>query len=168
MNKNVSIQWAPEHAPVYNARRQLWPLVREWFAAGRQAIEPGRTPEEMHQFRLATKRLRYTLELFRGIYGPGLAQRIDLLREAQDLLGTANDYHVTALGLKSRAQHEPALQPVVDELERRAEDKREEFRRFWLRTFTAPVIEPRWINYFKRNAGGRRPPAPPSAPNSTQ
>jgi len=46
---------------------------------------------------------------------------------------------------------------VVDEPEGRAEQKREEFRRFRHRTLSETVIELRWINYFKRNAGGRRP-----------
>jgi CHAD domain-containing protein len=155
--RKVPIRWAPEQTPPENARRRLWPVVHEWFAAGRKAVGAGQTPEEMHQFRLATKRLRYTLELFRPIYGRGLAQRIEVLRRAQDLLGTANDYHVTALGLKSRAQYDPALQPVVDELERRAGEKRAEFRRYWLQNCTEPVVEPLWINYLKRNAGGRRP-----------
>lgn len=163
MNKRASIGWLAHRTPESNVRRQLAPLVRQWFKAGRQAAEPERTADELHQFRLATKRLRYTLELFRPLYGPGLKVRIELLREIQDVLGTANDYRVTAEGLNSRVRREPALQPVKAKLESRAAHFRDEFRQMWRQKLALPAIEVRWVNYVRRNT---RPPQTP--PSSTQ
>ena len=163
MNKRAAIAWLGHTSPEANVRRQLAPLVRQWFAGGRHAAEPERTPDELHQFRLATKRLRYTLELFRPLYGPGLKVRIEVLREIQDVLGTANDYRVTAESLKSRTRRDPALQPVMQKLESRAAECREEFRQRWRHLLASPAVESRWVNYIRRNT---KPPQPPQT--STQ
>ena len=56
----------------------------------------------MHAFRLKTKRLRYTLELFRACYGPSFEQRIEALKEMQTLLGEIND---CAAGLRIARRH---------------------------------------------------------------
>jgi len=151
MSKHSLIPWLGHTAPQANVRRHLAPLVRNWFAEGRQAAEPERTPDELHQFRLATKRIRYTLELFRPLYGPGLKTRIETLRQIQDVLGTANDYRVTAEGLESRARRDPALQPIVERLESRAAHFREEFRQLWRQKLALPSVETRWVNYVRRN-----------------
>ena len=163
MKRKVSIEWNAEHSPPQNARKHLPALVREWFSAGRKSAQEGRSPREFHQFRLATKRLRYTLELFKTIYGRGLVARLKSLSEVQDLLGMANDYHVTALALRERMRFDPALQPVFELLEKRAAEKRGEFRIHWVRMYAPALVEARWVNYFRRNAGGRKPwprPAP--------
>jgi CHAD domain-containing protein len=168
VKRKVTIHWEAHQSPPHNARKHLAPLVRDWFAAGRKATEAGRTPHELHQFRLATKRLRYTLELFRGVYGRGLTWRLNALSQAQDMLGTSNDYHVTALGLEQRVLRDPALQPVYEQLERRASEKRGEFVHHWRRTFSPREVEARWVTYFRRNAGGRRTHAARRPPIGTQ
>ncbi|MEI9973986.1 MAG: CHAD domain-containing protein [Ignavibacteriota bacterium] len=59
-------------------------------ASARMAGERSGTAE-LHVIRLATKRVRYTLELFRPCYGPGLELRITSLQRLQQLLGEVND-----------------------------------------------------------------------------
>lgn len=51
---------------------------------------------ELHQMRIAAKRLRYTLEVFAPLYPDELKQPIHALRRAQDLLGEIHDSDVWA------------------------------------------------------------------------
>jgi CHAD domain-containing protein len=162
MKKKVSLDWDGGRTAGENARRHLPPLVRQYFAAGRNAVKEGASPKQLHQFRLATKRLRYTLELFRPVYGPGLHARLGQLRKVQDLLGSLNDHAVTAARLEPRARTEPALHSVLDHLQKGAASRQSEFHQHWQKTFGRPGAEAAWTNYLARNAGGRRP-KPPAA-----
>lgn len=54
---------------------------------------------ELHQMRIAAKRLRYTLEIFAPIYADKLAPILSVLRNAQDLLGEIHDSDVWAQAL---------------------------------------------------------------------
>jgi CHAD domain-containing protein len=51
-------------------------------------------PEHLHVVRLATKKLRYALELAAEAGAAGAAPRVGLLKRAQELLGGLNDLHV--------------------------------------------------------------------------
>ena len=44
-----------------NASRELPRLVSQFFAETREALAEPRTPRRLHQLRLASKKLRYTL-----------------------------------------------------------------------------------------------------------
>jgi len=66
-----------------------------YFKSGRKTFGGDATPVELHAFRLQTKRFRYTLELFRPVYGPTLERMIRSLRRIQQLLGVVNDCQAT-------------------------------------------------------------------------
>jgi CHAD domain-containing protein len=125
-------------------------LLAEYFAAGRAAAKPGTAPPVLHAFRLETKRLRYTLELFRPLYGPGLAERIEELRRIQELLGQANDQVVAAGRLAKRAETDAALQPALAVLQANVKSLHTAFRRFWRERMDDAGIETRWTNYLRR------------------
>ena len=55
-----------------NLQQRLPALAVDYFEAGRAGLAEGTAWSDMHQFRLATKRFRYTLEIFESAYGPGL------------------------------------------------------------------------------------------------
>src|SRR5271154_5054091 len=82
----------PSQSAEENARVVLPKMARKYFEAGRKAIEGKRPPDELHGFRLQTKRFRYTLELFRPVYGPQLDRYLKALRELQGALGKISDY----------------------------------------------------------------------------
>src|SRR5688572_16015704 len=84
-----------------NLRRRLPKMARKYFNRGHHALGSKRAWDEIHEFRLETKRFRYTLELFRSQYGPALDQRIEELKHIQKLLGDANDFMVTASLIES-------------------------------------------------------------------
>src|SRR5213594_2000685 len=101
MAKRISPVWDTNKSAPENAARKLPKLAGRYFKAGRKLLKGRASVEILHRFRLETKRFRYTLELFRPCYGPGLDQRLALLRKVQDLLGEINDC-VTAKSLIGR------------------------------------------------------------------
>ena len=52
------------------------------------------TEEDLHQLRIAFKKLRYTCEIYCGIYGPAMNAFIKSLKDAQQWLGEWHDYCV--------------------------------------------------------------------------
>lgn len=150
MKRRVRIAWTPKQDVAVGVRLHLPPLVKDYFTAGRAAARPHTSAVKLHQFRLATKRLRYTLELFQPLYGPGLAQRLAQLRTVQDLLGDAQDATVTSARIAGRVRRDPALAPVLADLELRMRKKQAEFRSFWTRRLDVAGGELRWTNYLRR------------------
>lgn len=148
-----------------NLQKRLPQLAADYFAAGRLALAPGTTWDEMHEFRLTTKRFRYTLESFREAYGPGLNARIEKLRGVQTFLGDVNDLVVTAAMVAEQSD-------VVAALGEKAEAKTAKLREWWANVFDAAGEERRWTLYLSRYAC--RPPrvrkavtTPPQEPAAT-
>ncbi len=155
MAKALSVSWDERADPAANARRALPRLAAEYFAFVRGFLRKNPAPDRLHALRLATKRLRYTLELFRPCYGPGMETRLAALRVIQQLLGDVNDSVAAARELPKAARARVFLAD-------RAASKAAEFRKHWMETFDAPGQEDVWVRYLARNA--RRParPSPPS------
>ena len=143
MVKRPQIVWGPRTAPAMNARRQLPRLVAGYFAEARTLLQDVSQPAGLHRLRLISKRLRYTLELFRPCYTPALEERIDALKRVQDLLGEINDAVVTARLIEDM----PGSVRVRRCLEDLTARKAEEFRAEWSSRFDAPGCESWWIDF---------------------
>jgi CHAD domain-containing protein len=130
-----------------NARRVLPRLVTGFFEEVRGFLEKDREPEELHRMRLAAKRLRYVIELFRPCYGAGLQERVEALKNLQDSLGDVND------AVATRARFGRRLGKKVQTfLHDRAAEKAKEFRKHWKETFDAEGQEKWWTEYLARSA----------------
>jgi len=70
--KGYKFKWDETATAARNARSELPMASQRYFRAGRETLGSETTPAELHAFRLRTKRFRYSLELFRPIYGPTL------------------------------------------------------------------------------------------------
>jgi CHAD domain-containing protein len=152
VDKKRAIEWDERQTPAANARAKLPSLVQEYFSDGRK-LYASSNAEELHRFRLRTKRFRYTLELFRACYGPVFERRLEQLREIQQHLGQMNDCEATldllqsndALTAAQRAKLEPFLRA-------KAAGHKREFLQYWRETFDAPGEEQSWTAYLMRNA----------------
>ena len=151
MKKPYRAVWDERRGATANARREAPRLAADYFARARNLLAEDPPPAKLHGLRLDTKRLRYTLELFRPCYGPGLEARLERLRRVQQLLGEVNDAVAAAAFLPKGARGRPFL-------ENRAEAKAREFRRHWAEAMDAPGQADRWTAYLSRNV--RRPPSP--------
>lgn len=160
MAKLSRIKWDERAGAAVNARRQLPRLLSGYFARVRGLLEAEPSPPKLHRLRLTTKRLRYTLELFRPCYGgAGLETRLAALRRIQQLLGEVNDTATAGrLLAKSMSGESPQRARIRRFLEERAERKTQEFRKDWAEVFDAPGQERWWTGYLARNARtpGRR------------
>lgn len=147
MGKNLRIAWDEDANARSNARTHLPILAEQYFRAGREMLEGKHSHKAMHKFRLRTKHFRYTLELFRSVYGATLEKRLEMLKPVQDALGDLNDCASARelLGKHSRKTH--AF------LKKRAKKKIAEFKDCWRDAFDAPGQGEDWLKYLA--AGGR-------------
>jgi triphosphatase len=118
-------------------RRELKHVLR----AGR-AI-PAETPpaQQLHDLRILCKRLRYTCEFFRELYGKGMRRFIRSVVELQDLLGAHQDACMAGDNLRQAASKLPArkdtirlalvLGQLVGSQDRSAAKSRSGFRKAW-------------------------------------
>jgi CHAD domain-containing protein len=153
------IKWDERTGAAVNARRRLPRLVADYFARVRGLLAAEPSAAKLHRLRLATKRLRYTLELFRPCYGPALESRLAALGRIQQVLGEVNDSTAAArLLAKSMSGDSPQSVRIQRFLEERVEQKAREFQKDWTEVFDAPGQEQWWIKYLARNARtpGRR------------
>jgi CHAD domain-containing protein len=152
MGKSHHIEWDEKATAGANARRELPPLMARYFALVRELLARNPTPPELHRLRLATKRLRYTLELFQSCYGPGLEIRMAGLRELQQLLGEVNDNAAAGRLLAKAMRGSRQRARVATFLENRAAEKAQEFRKHWDEVFDAAGREQWWTGYLERRA----------------
>jgi CHAD domain-containing protein len=146
MAKQDGFVWNAGESAAKNAASRLPALAQAYFQAGRKLFQSSRSTEAFHNFRLETKRFRYTLELFGSCYGPSLDQRMKLLRKIQDFLGEINDCVVT-LELVGQNQKE-----ITAFLQDRIAVKERAMRTYWRRTFDADGQERWWTDYLARFA----------------
>jgi CHAD domain-containing protein len=154
--KNKRRMWRGRQTVRQNLQRRAPALVSDYFRAGDQALQPGRSWEEMHRFRLLTKRFRYTLELLRPAYGKALESKIELLKQVQTLLGDINDAVVTSGGIAEI----PGTERIRARLAVKADRLTHELRALWSSRFAGPSHRETWSRYLVRYACiGRQAPA---------
>jgi CHAD domain-containing protein len=117
----------PGQSVAANAREVLPKLARKYFEAGRDAVNEKRPTDELHGLRLETKRFRYTLELFRPVYGPQLDRYLKALHELQGTLGKVSDYQAIQRVVQGDRALEARLRHT---LKRKVKDLRHEWRAF--------------------------------------
>lgn len=132
----------PSHTAAQNARLVLPKMARKYFEAGRKAIAGKRPSDELHGFRLKTKRFRYTLELFRPLYGPNLDRYLKALRELQSALGKVSDYQAIQRVLASDSE-------LKKQIEQALKGKVKDLRHSW-RAFDSDGHLKRWRTYLSR------------------
>jgi hypothetical protein len=118
-----------------SGRREIPPaaqhIVREmaagFLALGKKAASPETSAREVHRFRIASKKFRYTLELVEPFYGAGLTPWMERVKAVQSILGDVNDCE-TVRRMVSRWN---AGEGLIAKLEERENRKLRKFRREW-------------------------------------
>ena len=147
------IQWNERATAAANASRELPRMMADYFHAVRDALRAKPSPASLHTIRLASKKVRYTLELFEPCYGAAFAERMQALKDVQTSLGDVNDA-VAAERLLSDAMPQSARRKTLRAyLRKRAVEKAEEFRTHWTERFDADGEERRWIEFLKKPRG---------------
>lgn len=142
------MEWNDRASAEANARRQLPRMMSEYFAEVRDAIKGKQSPDQLHQIRLASKKVRYTLELFRSCYhADEFDARLEALKDVQTSLGDVNDAVATWRLLSKMIPHSPRRQALRKFLKERAAKKADEFREHWTEQFDAPGRENWWTEF---------------------
>ena len=157
MGKTSTIVWNARLTAAVNSRRKLPPMMHAYFVQVRELLATNPAPAELHVLRLATKRVRYTLELFRPCYGRGLNSRLATLQRLQQLLGEVNDCAAAERLIESLVPASPAHGRAQSFLRPRASAKAAALRREWHGAFDAPGREQWWLHYLASGATQRKP-----------
>jgi CHAD domain-containing protein len=125
------------------ARGILPDMLKDHRRQGRHAIREGAPDKELHRFRIATKEMRYTLDLFTPLYGDGVSEIGEKLKKLQTHLGSIHDC-AAARGLVKDAESAVGRKDIARELEKRREKKTERFRRDYRRDLEDDEAFRRW------------------------
>ena len=87
-----------------NCLRILPRLVRRYFKLGR-SLTLQTSNQDMHQFRIRTKRLRYITELYANLYPRPLRASLDQFRRIQGILGGLQDQTMVIGYFEQRLMH---------------------------------------------------------------
>ncbi len=144
-------KWSESSSVAVNARTVLPEFFNAFYKRAETVVKKG-DPQALHDFRLAAKKFRYSLEMFRGIHGPTMVQLLALMKDLQDRLGAISDCSTTRAMLTEGDSVE-----FVAWLEARSARMIEEFRRFWHERFDTAAAQ-KWCNYlagYPRDASTR-------------
>src|SRR5260370_37632752 len=139
------MKWNPSGTAAETAKAALPKLAQKYFKAGRKAANGKRSAKQLHRFRIATKEFRYSLELFRPVYGQSLKRHIGGLRDLQSILGKLNDHHT----LKPFFKGDKKLKAILDDaMEKHLTQFHEQGKKF-----DKDGEVKRWKAYFGRARG---------------
>jgi CHAD domain-containing protein len=144
--------WNQHLSAKANARRELPRMMRAYFAEVRELRGRRHSLAELHKVRLASKKIRYTLEMFRPYYAAAaFEERMEALKGVQNSLGEVNDSVAASALLAKLIPHSPQRRAARRFLNERAAKKAEEFRVHWTERFDSPGQERWWTDFL----GGR-------------
>jgi CHAD domain-containing protein len=121
--KNGSGQRAFPQAAQHTVRK----MATKFLTLGKKAASQETSPQEVHRFRIASKKFRYTLELVEPFYGGALNPWLERVKEVQSVLGDANDCET----VRRMASDWNAGEGLIAKLEKRQNRKMKKFRREW-------------------------------------
>jgi CHAD domain-containing protein len=145
-----AMEWSERSGPGANAKRELPRMMSDYFVQVRDAIAAKTSPADLHKIRLASKKVRYTLELFRPCYGPGFNERLAALKGVQTSLGDVNDAVAAADLIRDAMPRSAQRKTLRAYLKKRAAEKAEEFRVHWMETFDAEGQERWWLEFLRK------------------
>jgi len=87
--------------------------VKLVIARGRAVPAVNPPAQDLHDLRILCKRLRYTCEFFRDLYGKGMRRFVKSVVELQDLLGAHQDACVAGDTLRASAEKLRVGKPSV-------------------------------------------------------
>ena len=117
-------------------------LIEAFFDAGHKAAASNQA-EVLHSFRVAAKRLRYTIEILHPQSGE---EWLKLLRLIQRQLGDMNDAFVAERYLRALPSRSAAARPLPRLLRCQAEAHVAEFQKTWQRRF-GKCAEKAWLEW---------------------
>ncbi|MBZ5608404.1 MAG: CHAD domain-containing protein [Acidobacteriia bacterium] len=141
------------------ARETLCRMAKDFFVRGNAAANPKAAPEELHRFRIAAKKFRYSLELLTPLYGATLMRWLERIKGVQTLLGDINDYETVR---QMVAPYKGGAE-VVAWLKKRERKSMSEFRQYWSEEFGDRDRARSCLDYLRHPIARAKAPKKPMA-----
>jgi CHAD domain-containing protein len=109
------------------AQRLLKEMAIEFLELGEKTANQETPAREVHRFRIASKKFRYTLELVEPFYGGELTPWLERVKDVQSILGDANDCEA----VRRMVERWNAGYGLIAKLEQRQKRKLRKFRQEW-------------------------------------
>ncbi|HVY91143.1 MAG TPA: CHAD domain-containing protein [Bryobacteraceae bacterium] len=130
----LKLQKAADPPPAKDAAGRILPrMLKDYLRHGARAARQEASPKQLHRFRIATKEIRYTLDLFAPLYGDAIVELAGKLRKIQNHLGAIHDCAATAALIedtKIAGQKE-----ILSAIDKRRKEKTDRFLRDYHREF---------------------------------
>jgi len=130
----------PARPVLTNFRRILPRLLRRYFRKGRAlAADRRAASDQLHSFRIRTKRIRYVTELYAEVFERELRGALAQFRGIQQTLGAHQDQAMIAAYFEGRvkkvksAAFRKEYQRLLERSRKRQESLRQAFSRRWRR-----------------------------------
>jgi CHAD domain-containing protein len=135
-------------------------MAARFLRLGKKAASQQTSVREVHRFRIASKKFRYTLELLEPLPGARVAPWLDRVKAVQSILGDVNDCET----VRRMASRWNAGAGLIAKLQERQNRKLKKFRREWAAMPAGgvfPAIAP--VKPAAKDSAVRPGIAPPSA-----
>jgi CHAD domain-containing protein len=161
--KRSLLKWRADLLPVETAaaepERVLVRMAEKFIRAGDQAAEANSSVGDLHRFRILAKKFRYSVELFRPVYGAAADEWLGRMKRLQTVLGDMNDYRVARELIADLG----ANVSLAASFKRKEQKKAAEFRDLWKEEYSAAARE--WARSLERVP--RKPVGRAAAPRKT-
>lgn len=150
----------PDESVLANFRQVLPRRVHRYFSRGRRLVKHRAPDERLHRFRIRTKRLRYTLELYAEHFPTVLQSSLKYFQHIQEQLGKLQDQRMLGAWLAQHKSESPAGKSAVETVLRTVAGKRKELRKAFFRGWKhleKSSLEDHLVERIKRAAGRRVP-----------
>jgi CHAD domain-containing protein len=135
--RKIFAQWRavllPPAAPDGEPERPLIRLAEKFFRSGDRAAAARSSGQDLHRFRIQSKKFRYSIELFRPVYGKAAEEWLSKIKQVQTLLGEMNDYRIT----RDLVRKLGAGAPLAASFKHKQQTKAAQFRRLWNEQYSA-------------------------------
>jgi triphosphatase len=110
-----------------DAAASLFPaLLKDYLHRGARVAHRSASPKQLHRFRIATKEIRYTLDIFGALYGGAVADFGEKLKKLQADLGAIHDCTATG-SLVEHSKSSGGRKEILRDLEKRRRKKTDRF-----------------------------------------
>jgi len=124
-------------------------MLKDYLRRGARAARRSASPKQLHRFRIATKEIRYTLDIFAPLYGNAIGDLAEKLKKLQTDLGAIHDYTATG-SLVEEAKSSGGRKEILRELEKRRRKKTDRFLQDYRREFQNKDAVRQWKKALRR------------------
>lgn len=146
--RKSSSKWRAGLLPVQPAaadpERLMIRMTEKFFRSGDRAAEAHSSTGDLHRFRIQAKKFRYSVELFRPVYGVVADEWVARIKRVQTLLGEMNDFRVT----REMVAELGGNAGMAASFKRKEQKKARAFRELWSEEYSGEAR--RWVRSLER------------------